>query len=95
MKWFYFIFAQLGPGDIDIPQVVPDGNTVKTVLQIVFGIFGAIALVMITLGGFKFTISRGDPNAVKSARETIIYALIGLFVAMSAFAIVTYVVGRI
>lgn len=62
------------------------------ILQIVFGTTGAIALLIVVISGFRYVIASGDPGAVAKARSTIIYALIGLAVAMAAFSIVTLVV---
>ena len=47
---------------------------------------------MMVVGGLKYVISAGDPSQLKTARETIIYAVVGLVVAMLAFAIVKFVV---
>lgn len=54
-------------------------------------ILGAIAVIMIVIGGFKFVTSGGDTNAVASAKNTIIYALVGLVVVALAQVIVHYV----
>ena len=67
----------------------------KVILQLVFGFAGAIAFLMVTFGGFKYVISQGDPSATAKAKNTILYALIGLVVCVVAFSIVTFVVKQI
>jgi hypothetical protein len=57
-------------------------------------LIGAIAVVMLIIGGLRFVTSNGDPSNVKSARETILYSIIGLIIAMTAFAIVNFVAKR-
>jgi type IV secretory pathway VirB2 component (pilin) len=74
-----------------IPHADPSSNTVKTVLSFVFGLAGAIALLIIAIAGLRYTISRGDSNAVKNAKDAIIYAVIGLVITMAAYAIVQFV----
>lgn len=72
-----------------------DSPAVKTALTIVFGILGALSLLFITIGGLRYIISRGDAQATAKAKNTIIYALVGLAVAITAQAIVTFVIGKL
>jgi len=76
-----------------ISHAPADSNTVHTVLNMVFAISASIAVLMIVIGGFRYIVAHGDPNSTAQARNTIIYAVIGLLVTMAAFAIVTFVVG--
>ena len=58
----------------------------------------AIAIVsvfMLILGGFKYTTSNGDSAKVTSAKNTIMYSLIGLIIAIFAYAIVNFVVNKV
>lgn len=79
---------------------VNDGNatdlnaTFKTVVNLLLFAVGAISTIMIILGGIKYTTSNGDQGAVQSAKNTIMYAVIGLIVAIIAFAIVNFVVTQ-
>ena len=61
------------------------------VIQLVMTILGAVAVIMIVIGGIKYTISQGDSSAVTSAKNTILYSVIGLVVAISATAIIGFV----
>jgi hypothetical protein len=95
--------APVGPGgavagQVDVgslPNTAATGATVKVILSIVFGIVGALSLLFITIGGFRYVISQGDPQTVSKAKNTILYAIIGLVVAISAQAIVTFIVGKV
>lgn len=78
-----------------LPQVDAGPATIQIVLGIVFGIIGAIALVMIVKSGFEYITSSGDPQKASNARSGIIYALIGLVVAITAQALVAFVVNRV
>ncbi len=87
---FTSVFAQ-----VNIPQPSLGGSTVRQGLQIFFAIAGAVAMLMIALGGLRYVLSRGDANGVKSAKETIIYAAVGLVVTMTAYGIVTFALSRV
>lgn len=79
-----------------LPNVdASNGSAINTTLQIVFGVLGGIAVLIIIIAGIKLLTSRGDPQAVGRARDTIIYAAIGLAVALTAFSIVTFVVTKL
>jgi len=56
---------------------------------------GIVAVVMIIISGFKFVTSSGDPNNIKSAKNTLIYAIVGLVVAALAGAIIQFVLNRL
>jgi hypothetical protein len=77
----------------NLPKPAATGATVTTVLGIVFGITASMALLIIVIAGFRYIVAHGDSNAVAQARNTILYAVIGLLVSMSAYAIVTFVIG--
>lgn len=67
---------------------------VRTVVNTLLLITGALAVVMIVLGGMKYVTSRGDSTEVASAKNTILYAVIGLVVALLAYAVVDFVIDR-
>lgn len=74
--------------------VVETSSALANGLRIFFGILGAIAFLMMVIAGFKFVLSSGNPEQVNQARNTIIYAAVGLVVAASASAIVTLVLSK-
>lgn len=69
--------------------------TVQNVIDILFYVIGIIAVIMIIVGGIKYTTSNGDSTALTSAKNTILYAVVGLVVALMAYTIVNFVIGRI
>jgi len=66
----------------------------KTVLNLLSVLAGIIAVIMIIIGGFKYVTSSGDANSAGSAKNTIIYALVGLVIAAFAQIIVQFVLER-
>jgi hypothetical protein len=69
-------------------------DTVKLALNLFSAIVGIIAVVMIIVGGIKYITSGGDSGNVTAAKNTILYAVIGLVVVALAQIIVKFVLGR-
>lgn len=65
---------------------------IKTIANVLLFILGAIAVIMIIIGGLRYTTSNGDSSAIQGAKNTILYAVVGLIVAILAYAIVNFVV---
>lgn len=70
-------------------------GTVRSVGTIITFITGAISVLMIIIGGLRYTISAGDQGALTSAKNTILYAVVGLVVSIMAYAIVNFVLSNI
>jgi len=76
-----------------LPQPSDSGNNLLPhVLNTVFAIAASIAVLMVVIGGFRYIVANGDPGATTSAKNSIIYALVGLVVVMAAYSIVAFVV---
>ena len=65
---------------------------VTTVTNILLFLIGLVAVIMIIIGGIRYTTSNGDASQTKAAKDTILYAIVGLVVAIMAYAIVSWVV---
>lgn len=72
-----------------------NNNIVWNIVQFLFIALGAVSVVMIVVGGFQYATSQGDSGAVAKAKNTILYSVIGLVVALLATAIVTFVINSI
>ena len=80
---------------VNLPVVDAGPSEIKQVINLILSIAGAVALLIITMAGFRFVSSRGEPQQVSQARNAIIYSSIGLVVLVSAFAIVNFVVFKL
>lgn len=78
-----------------LPAIGAGKSQLTAISQLVFGIIGAVAVIMIIIAGIQFAASQGDPQGAAKARNTIIYSVVGLVVAISAEVIVTFVLGRV
>ena len=65
----------------------------KTITNTLLFILGAISVIMIIIGGLRYVVSGGDSSAVNSAKNTILYAIVGVIVAILAYAIINFVIG--
>lgn len=77
-----------------LPKPQANQDTLNTVLSIVFVTIGALAVLMIVIGGVRYITSQGEPTKMAEAKNMILYALIGLVIAALAGAIVNFVLGR-
>ena len=64
----------------------------KQVTNTILYIVGIIAVIMLIIGGIKYVVSGGDSKKVTDAKNTVLYAIIGLVIAFLAFAIVNFVI---
>lgn len=58
-------------------------------------IIGALSVVMIIIGGLRYVISGGNSASITGAKNTILYALVGLIVAFLAYAIINFILGSL
>lgn len=70
-------------------------NYIWDIVRFIFILLGAVAVIMIIVGGFQYATSQGDSNATAKAKNTILYAVIGLAVALFATAIVTFIINQL
>lgn len=96
VPYLYLAAGVLGNDDIpnSVSRTSLSAGTVETVLKAVFGFAGAIAMIMIVIGGFKYITSLGNAQNIAKAKDTILYAIIGLVVCVMGYSIVTFVLGK-
>lgn len=69
-------------------------NVFKTIVNVLLFIVGVIAVIMIIVSGVRYTASAGNANSVAGAKNTLMYSIIGLVVAIFAYAIVNFIVFK-
>lgn len=70
-------------------------ETVNGIINVVLGVVGIVAVVVIIIGGVSYLISQGDAGKVAKAKNTILYGVIGMFVALLAFAVVNFLLTSV
>lgn len=74
-------------GSTDVAQ-----SMLPVALKILFATLGAIALLMVVISGFRYIVASGDPQSMAQAKRSILFAILGLVIALSGFSIVIFVV---
>jgi len=63
----------------------------QTITNVIIYVVGAIAVIMLVVGGLQYVLSNGDSKRVEGAKNTILYSIIGIVVAVLGYAIVQFV----
>ena len=71
-----------------------DSGIFSQISSVLLFVVGAIAVIMIVIGGLRYVISGSDSSQVQSAKNTILYALVGIIVAILAYAAVNFVINN-
>ena len=92
--WYAYLPGAMDPTTHQcIPQFTNINDTwlvVAAIIEILLRIAAIIAVFMVIFGGVNFTTSQGNPEEAAKARNTIIYAVAGLFISISAAVLVTF-----
>jgi hypothetical protein len=83
--------AKVGANSVSNGQTDDLTGTVNSIINVVIFVIGFVAVAMVILGGVQYSTSSGDSAKVKKAKDTIMYGIIGLIIAILAFAIVNFV----
>ncbi|HMT18627.1 MAG TPA: hypothetical protein PKD15_01185 [Candidatus Saccharibacteria bacterium] len=92
---FVRILSQIDPNidsEINIPRGELSNTSLAAIMEIAFGALGTAAFIIMVYAGMKFVLARGNSDGVAKARNTIIYAAVGLIISIMSFAIVRFVV---
>lgn len=58
-------------------------------------VIGVAAVIMIIVGGIQYTLSTGDPQKINTAKDLIIYAIVGMVIALVAKGIIAFVINQL
>jgi hypothetical protein len=72
----------------------PNGILTK-IVGIISIILGIAAVIMVIVGGFQYSLASGDPKSVDNAKNTVLYAIIGMVIAAVAQGIVIFVLNKL
>lgn len=88
-------YTESNVGDNDTVAGYNLMDMLQLIINVVLGIIGFVAVVMIIIGGVQYTTSSGDANKVTKAKNTIMYGVVGLVIALLAFAIVNFILQNV
>ena len=67
----------------------------QTIAKVLIFLVGAIAVLFLIIGGLRYVVSNGDAKNVEAAKNTILYAIVGIIVAVLSYAAVTFVINSL
>lgn len=70
-------------------------DLVTVILTVLSWVIGVVSVIMIIIGGFRYIISSGDSSQVQSAKNTILYAIVGLVIVLFAQLIIRFVISSV
>lgn len=76
-------------GTSDVPTLI--GKIISAVL----GVIGSLALLMVIYGGFTWMLAAGSSEKIKKGRDIIVWAMIGIVIIFTSYALVTFVITSI
>lgn len=85
--------ANSAKGSDQVANLFGNSGIFSTITNTLLFILGAISVIMIIIGGLRYVISGGDSAAVSAAKNTILYAIVGVIVAILAYAVINFVIG--
>lgn len=83
--------ASSAQGEDQSDDLFGESGIFRTITNVLLFLIGAISVIMLIIGGIRYTVSGGDSTAVTSAKNTILYAVVGIIVALLAYAVVNFV----
>jgi len=78
-----------------LPEVAADENSVKIILSLAFGVIAAICILYLILAAINLAVGGDDPEKIGRAKRGVIFALLGLAIALSAEVIVLTFLGNL
>lgn len=96
MRILDLLYLAIADPDLStLPKAKADQSQIDTIVGVVFSIAGALAFLFIVIGGLRYILSRGNPEGIAKAKNTILYALIGLLVTITSYGIISFVLNNI
>ncbi len=84
--------ANAAKGKDMVTDLFGETGTFRTLTNVLLFLIGAISVIMLIVGGLRYVVSGGDSTAVANAKNTILYAVVGIVVAILAYAIISFVI---
>jgi len=85
--------AQSAKGIDQATDLFGPSGTFNTITNVLLFAVGALSVIMLIIGGIRYVVSGGDSTAVQSAKNTILYAVVGIVICLLAYAVVSFVIG--
>jgi len=87
--------ASAAKNDKQNSELFGETGIFKIITNAALFLIGAVSVIMLIYGGIRYTISGGDSSNVSAAKNTILYAIVGIIVALLSYAIVNFVIDKL
>lgn len=100
MSWFIHVVMAAeslcngSASNCGLPSTPLNNATLGTVITTVYQVVGGLSVLFLVLGGARYAVSGGDPSNTKKAKETILYSIIGMVIALMAFLAVQFITNK-
>lgn len=91
MNALIFTYLALSADDIGVRRIDATDGVISSALRATFIVIGALAVLFIIIGGIRYILSNGDQSQIAQAKNTVLYAVVGLIVSLAATAIISFV----
>ena len=88
----------VGAATITVPSELSRtdlGTVINTAMNVFIGVVGLLAIIYLIVGGLSYIMSAGNTEKITTAKNTVIYAILGLVIAAAALSIKAYVLNRL
>lgn len=86
--------VQIKATEIGAPRIEANNNTLQDVLGLIYFVAGIVCVIMIVFGGVRYVMSQGEASGVVTAKNTVMYSLVGLLVVLVAAAVTQFIFDR-
>ncbi len=83
------------PSSVSSASFTSKGSIVAAIINTLLYLIGALSIIMVIVGGLMYVFSAGSQKRSEQAKNTIIYAVVGLAIAILGYAIINFVIGRL
>ena len=87
--------AEAARGDGMPAELIGKNGVFTQITNTVLYVVGIVSVIMLIYGGLRYVTSGGDSKKVTDAKNTILYAIIGLIISILAFSIVNFVINAV
>lgn len=97
IEFLHLLLAEtpkITPNEVGFPSVSL-GAGVRGIINFLLYVAGILSVLFIAVGALFYTTSAGDPARINKAKDTLLYAIIGLIVSISAYTIIAFITGRL
>ena len=85
--------ADAARGNDQPANLVGNSGVFQTITNVLLYVLGAVSVIMIIIGGLRYVVSGGNASNVTAAKNTILYAIVGIIIALLSYAIIRFVLN--